>query len=38
MEVVSYAEAARIAGVSRAAIADLKKRNTLQKGKYPFFH
>ena len=37
MNVVSYSEAARIAGVSRQAISEMKKINSLQKGKYPFF-
>lgn len=37
MNVVSYAEAARITGVSRQAIYSLKKINTEQEGRYPFF-
>lgn len=37
MKVVSNSEASRIAGVSRQAIQDLKRINTENKRKYPFF-
>ena len=37
MNVVSYSEAARMAGVSRQNICEKKKINTEQEGKYPYF-
>ena len=37
MNVVSNSEASRIAGVSRQAIQDLKRINSTNKRKYPFF-
>ena len=37
MKVVSKSEAARMAGVRRQAINDLKNINNYHKGRYPFF-
>ena len=37
MKVISYSEAARIAGVSRQRINGMKNDNVKKKGQYPFF-